>query len=314
MIETLPQNLIDTGRFCCWRKELRDSGKIGKVPYNPRTGRKAQSSNPETFSTLQQALTACRRYGFDGIGVGLFNGLCAIDIDDCIQDNQLTPMAREIMQTMHSYTEVSPSGTGIHILFTVSPQFRMDTTRYYVNNWKIGLEVYVSGSTNHYMTLTGRAHKGCAFGDRSEELQDVLDEWMKKPAPQAAVSVPQVCGLDDQELLQKAMSNPRTGYEFSRLWNGDWEGVVANCADTSHSNADFKFCMLLAFWTGKDASRIDRLFRMSGMYRPKWERSSYRNSVINGAIRMTKNTYTGTPAAGAERNRVYGWNDYLEAD
>ena len=30
-------------------------------------------------------------------------------------------------------------------------------------------------------------------------------------------------------------------------------------------------CALLAFWTGKDTARMDRLFRRSGLMRPKWD-------------------------------------------
>ena len=56
--------------------------------------------------------------GYDGIGIGIFNGICAIDLDNCVSDSgYYTQTAAEIVALMHSYTEYSPSGNGLHILF-----------------------------------------------------------------------------------------------------------------------------------------------------------------------------------------------------
>ena len=63
MIQTdnLPTKLRKMGRFCCWKYEERD-GKKTKVPYNPKTGGKAQSTNPATFAPLPA--------GMEGPGAG----------------------------------------------------------------------------------------------------------------------------------------------------------------------------------------------------------------------------------------------------
>ena len=85
-----------------------------KVPYNPRTGGRAQSTNPATFTPLDVALAALERDSYSGIGVGLFGNLGAIDIDHCINEaGELSPMAYDIMDTMQAYTEYSPSGKGL---------------------------------------------------------------------------------------------------------------------------------------------------------------------------------------------------------
>ena len=57
---------------------------------------------------------------------------------------------------MGSYTETSPSGTGIHIIFTMH-DFLFDKEAYYINNQKIGLEVYIAGATKKFITITGNA-------------------------------------------------------------------------------------------------------------------------------------------------------------
>ena len=41
---------------------------------------------------------------------------------------------------------------------------------------------------------------------------------------------------------------------------------------------------MLAFWTGGDASKIDSLFRQSGLHRKKWDRADYRNRTIAEAL------------------------------
>ena len=64
--------------------------------------------------------------------------------------------------------------------------------------------------------------------------------------------------LDDLTLIEKAKQS-RNGNIFTALWNGDISGYK------SHSEADLALCNALAFWTNKDANRIDKLFRQSGL-------------------------------------------------
>ena len=111
----LPSELQEKGLFCVWRRE-EVNGRMTKVPYNPKTGGKAQSNNPDTFASLAVAEAVQGKY--DGLGVGVFGGLCAVDIDHCISaEGVYHDMALDIIATMSSYTEVSPSGTGVRILF-----------------------------------------------------------------------------------------------------------------------------------------------------------------------------------------------------
>lgn len=121
LTNNLPAALRKSARFCCWRYEERD-GKRTKVPYNPRTGRRAQSTNPNTFCQAEEAVDVQSQY--DGLGVGILGNLGAIDIDRCIDEGgHLSPMAAEIMNMMDTYTESSPSGYGLRLLFTVPDGF-----------------------------------------------------------------------------------------------------------------------------------------------------------------------------------------------
>lgn len=292
----LPQELRDSGHWCVWRYEQRAGrGKPTKCPYNPCTGERAKSNDPGTFGTFREAVAALWYGGYDGPGVGTFDGLCAVDIDGCLdEDGTPSPLAADIISALESYTETSPSGRGIRIFFRASG-FDYDKGRYYTMNAKEGLEIYVSGATNKFLTVTGNSKPWAgAFPicERAEALQTILDKYMVRPqktvgratrAPQAPID------LSDTEIIAKA-HNARNGVSFAALWNGD------TSAYGSHSEADLALCNMLAFWTRCNAGQMDRLFRLSGLMREKWERrqsgTTYGALTIQEAIRTCARTYS----------------------
>lgn len=134
----LPDSVIQNGLFCCWKYEERNERKT-KVPYQPQTGLGAKSNDPSSFVPYKTEVQAS---GYDGIGIGILNGICAIDLDNCVSDSgYYTQTAAEIVALMHSYTEYSPSGNGLHILFSAKG-FQYDTKRFYIMNHQAGIEVY----------------------------------------------------------------------------------------------------------------------------------------------------------------------------
>lgn len=296
--EGLPQKLKDTGRWCVWRYETREgSAKPTKVPYNPRTGGGAMSNNPGTFTSYQEAVNALERGRYDGLGVGVFDGLCAIDIDHCLdEDGTPSPLTVDVVSAMESYTETSPSGQGVRIFFKAAG-FTYDKARYYTMNAKQGLEIYVSGATNKFLTVTGNSEPWAGpfpICERAEALQTILDRYMVRPARTApeATRAPQTpLDLSDAEVIAKA-HNARNGAAFAALWNGNISGYG------SHSEADMALCNALAFWTGRNAGQMDRLFRSSGLMREKWDRrqsgSTYGALTIAEAIRTCSSTYSVT--------------------
>ena len=320
----LPEEVKQSGRFCCWRLEDR-GGRGTKIPYNPVTGQWARSNDPGSFAAFDVTMMETERGNYSGIGIGMFNGICAIDLDDCVTDSGFyTETAAQIIELMHSYTETSPSGNGVHILFRADG-FRYDVGRYYIMNHPRRIEVYVAGATSKYVTVTGQRVNEYPFGERSKELSELLERYMTRSDAVAGVpfeggqqAVPigegkqgQPCGrngvngrnpqyggntngasyLQDDELLQKAQSC-RNGESFRRLWEGDCSGYP------SQSEADMALCRQLAFWTGRDAQQMDRLFRRSGLMREKWDRpqcgSTYGAITIQNAIKGCSKVYTPT--------------------
>ena len=82
---------------------------------------------------------------------------------------------------MHSYTELSPSGKGIHILFR-APHFDYDKSKYYINNQSEGIEAYIAGATNKFVTITGKRLVGSPHDlqERSSQLSEVLETYMRR--------------------------------------------------------------------------------------------------------------------------------------
>ena len=177
--DTLPDKLIECALWCVWKYEDRD-GKPTKVPYNPRTGGRAQSNNPATFSDFKTAVAAFGTCKYDGMGIGVFPPFAAIDIDHCVENGILSPLASDIVTHSKSYTEYSPSGKGVRIILTVPDGFKYDKARYYINNQKKGLEVYVSGSTQKFVTITGNKISGDTIQDGESPLRFVCEKYMER--------------------------------------------------------------------------------------------------------------------------------------
>lgn len=274
----LPDALKARVAWVCWRYEERD-GKPTKVPKNPATGRNAKSNDPRTWATFAEALAAAPR--FDGLGIMFSDGLCGCDLDHCRdpKTGELEPWAAEVVAELDSYTEASPSGTGVHVLATGDlPEGRRR---------KGPVEVYGPGSPR-YFTVTGEHLPGTptTVNERTEALASVHARLIGTEAPQAdAPPRPtEPLDLDDEELLVKARS-ARNGADFSRLWEGGYP--------EDDSAGDLALCSHLAFWCGGDAGRVDALFRRSGRYRPKWERADYRERTIAKALEGMTDFYTG---------------------
>jgi len=106
-------------------------------------------------------------------------------------------------------------------------------------------------------------------------------------------------GMSDPVLIGKALS-ASNGEKFHRLWNGDIGDYNGD-----RSSADMALCCMLAYWTDKDPARMDRLFRESGLMRPKWDErhgaKTYGQISIDRAIGVTKATYSDHVGKRAKR-------------
>jgi primase-polymerase (primpol)-like protein len=202
-----------------------------------------------------------------------------VDLDGCLdpETRVIESWAQEIIEELDSYTEISPSGRGIHVLLRGSlPAGRRRKGR---------IEMYDRG---RFFTITGHRlpNAPATINDRQDALSRLHHRvFGTEKAPRAGTPGSKVgtgMSLSDSELLYRAM-RAVNGEKFSQLWAGD-KTRYAMAENDGHSEADLALCSLLAFWCGPDENRIDRLFRQSGLYRQKWERADYRALTLAAAL------------------------------
>ena len=298
-LEAIPAELTILPQWVCWHYEERD-GQPTKPPINPRSNGKllyARSNDPATWADFSTAVAAVDRLHLEGQGLCLSesDGLTGLDLDHVFDPvtGALAPQAAEVLeQFAGTYAEISPSGTGIRIWCYGKPQRSGKCTGKV--KW---LEVY-SYPSKRYLTVTGN-HWAGSTGAVTEQ-QDALD-WLHhrfmgkgkedstkgssspfKSQKGAFASVDFSLDLDDTTLLDKA-HQARNGALFAQLWAGD-----TSRHGNDHSSADLALLNILAFWTDRDAGRMDRLFRQSGLMRPKWDVPHYSDGQTYGQASIAK--------------------------
>lgn len=293
-LDKIPPELKAFPQWVCYRQN--------KIPVNPKTGDNAKADDPSTWDEFDQAVRhweAHRGNGITGIGYE-FSGddpFAGVDLDKCRnpETGEIEPWALEIVTHLNSYTEVSPSGTGLHIW--IKGQLPPD------GRHKGKVEMYDSG---RYFTVTGHHIEGTSttIENRQAELEALHAEIFGKTSEEPKRRSGRYTksggnsknGLSDDALLDEIFKS-KAGNKFRDLWQGDIDYLKFHYAYPSPSEADIALCSILAFWTEKDAQRIDRLFRKSGLMRNKWDEyrgaQKYGEKTIAKAIANTKEVWKG---------------------
>jgi primase-polymerase (primpol)-like protein len=270
-------------------------GKWDKPPRSVRTGNVCDGTQGRNWSSLQDALAAYDRGNADGIGLALADddiedALVAVDLDHVrdASSGVIVDWAQEIVNRLASYTEVSPSGTGLRLLCY---------GRLVKDGARVGpVEVY---RRKHYVTVTGQRLDGTptTVERRPEALAWLVQRHIEGPRQRtspppgpAASSAPRAADLSDEELLGRAF-RAKNGDRLKALLDGSAAGYG------SDSEADLATCCLLAFWFGRDADRIERIVNASRRGdRPKWkERADYRRRTVAKALEGGGDVYDPAP-------------------
>ena len=274
MYERLPKELIQSGKFCLWRYEVR-KGKRTKVPYRT-DGKCADSTNAADFSSFDTVTAVLAHGGYDGIGIMVESNFSAIDIDDCVTAGVLSPLAQDIVDTMDSYTETSPSGKGIRIIFDAGDT-AYDVKRFYINNTKNHTEVYAAGYTSKYVTITGNSILDRGIEPRGEQMLAVAEKYMLRKTANNPTVTPPGSFLSDESVIAKA-STAVNGEKFRKLHGGDRSDYKTG------SEADLAYFAILAFWCGGDTEQMMRIAGESELYRAKWDRTDYLEGTVRKAV------------------------------
>ncbi|MCD6297334.1 MAG: DUF3987 domain-containing protein [Deltaproteobacteria bacterium] len=289
-IKKIPSEITKFSHWILWKSVPKGNG-ITKIPFSVAGGQ-GKTNDPSTWTSFEKALSRYKAGEFSGIGFVFSKDdpFCGVDLDHCRnpETGEIEPWAWEIIKSFQSYTEISPSGSGIHII--CKGQLPRGGRK------RGDIEIYDRG---RYFTVTGDCFDGTPqeINPAQEAINGLLSNHFTKETP------PQACAsysspgpsLDDSELIQKAIRS-QNGHKFDLLYQGRWQEV--GCYP-SQSEADQGFCDLLAFWTGRDAARMDAIFRQSGLMRPKWDKRhygdgrTYGQATIEKAIANCQETYKG---------------------
>ncbi|MFI8492197.1 phage/plasmid primase, P4 family [Peribacillus butanolivorans] len=300
----IPVELKNTPHWILWRSELRE-GKKTKVPYQIN-GEMAQSNNKRSWSTFPTAIKFFEKGGYDGIGFMFSKDdpFIGIDIDHCVNEGALTELAEDVIETVQSYTEYSPSGEGIHIIAKGKLPLKGPGTGR--KNPGIGLEIYRHG---RYFTFTGDSLGEVLIVDRTDELKVLFDKYLKEkemPAPKVRTEQREredFSSLSNADLWEK-MFNSKSGGSIKDLF----QGLLIN---GDHSSTDMALCNHLAFWTDKDASKMDSMFRESSLFREKWDKQhsgdgrTYGQMTIETAILSTPSTISDFEPPEEKKYEIY---------
>lgn len=315
--ENLPDACKCLPQWVLWKKVERD-GRITKIPID-RYGANASSTAPHTWSHLDEAKEAFKK----GIGAGpgfVFtraSKITGIDFDHCLDPatGQIDPWAKAYLDRLQSYSDISPSGEGIHCIIKGSLPEGTDGKKKILKGDgyrpKAAIEIYSAG---RFFTMTGCRLQEYppTVEDRQEELTAIFNELFKaevdpvreetqakdepvrtsaKEKSSQPVDGP---GLSDEVLIARMLSSTNADEIEALFIRGD---TAAYGGDDSA--ADLAFCNHLAFWTGKNRQQMDRLFRQSKLMRPKWDEKrgnqTYGEKTIDEAIRGTNEVYDPSP-------------------
>ncbi len=211
---SLPEELQAYPHFVVWRP-VEIQGKTKKIPFNPQTGEKASPTDPATWGSFADALRAYARGVGKGIGFVFSDDdpFTGTDLDGCVENTgDIAPWAKAIVSQLDSYTEYSPSGTGLHIITKAHIPAGRRTNH---------TEIY---STGRYFTLTGSHLSGTPDTIQSrQEVQETLYHSLANQRDAKAVdmrpTVPYRLIRHDEEVLAKA-THARNAGRFLALWEG----------------------------------------------------------------------------------------------
>jgi hypothetical protein len=287
LADHIPEALRHRPRWVLWRYELR-KGEWTKVPYNPKTGERADTTNPATLGSFAQTWTRYRAGGWDGIGYVPLpeDNLTGCDWDKCRDPSTsvIDPAVLAAVKRLGTYAEVSPSATGVRAFaFGRKPGRRC----------KEGNRELYDGLTKggkpggRFLSVTGHRLSDCphTVNDRQAQIEALYYEVFGKPesprprSPNGRHGGPPP--LTDQEILA-LVGKAKNANKFDHLYNGGLYGLP------SASEADGSIAGILAFYT-QDWEQIWRIIRGSKRDREKWSRADYAESTIKGAMaKVTK--------------------------
>jgi len=307
----IAHQLAGQARFIMYRLEpLLDKPGTNKIPTNPADGRNSNAQDRATWLSYEDAATAADAWNLSvsapvisyGVGVMIYpeGGLFCIDLDKCRDEHGgWQPHAVSFCgQFPGALTETSVSGNGLHIFGTTSP----DLPAHGNKNKTYRMEAYTA---ERFIAL-GTEPRGDCRTDHTKKFTEFLHRYFPPPEdssadwtdrPVAAWSGPS----DDEALLAVARRSrsARAAFAGAATFADLHDAGDTSSYNGDESSADLAYFNMLAFWTGNDCERMERIASKSALRRDKWDREDYRHNTILKACASQKEWYSGRGDAAA---------------
>ena len=285
-------------KWCVWiYGKKRSDGKPAKVPINPRNGKHANTKDPDSFGTFDeaQAAQASRKGGrYKGLGVLMAGGPGAVcvDIDNCLSaDGTPNEIAEWALNNFAGFCEVSQSGRGLHFFMLATKPAGCAQKKTVAGE---SLEIY-GADNDRYICVTGEKYIEESRESGIVAEQAALDRFIEHfgfmpvtpGEPSGTGTTPDTDDEEhsDEEILGLLRRRNKRG-SISRLFAGDLKDRGGD-----HSAADLALCAEIAYYTA-GAEQVERIFGTSELAkREKWERVDYRKCTINKALATCKGYY-----------------------
>jgi len=243
-------------------------------------------------------LNAYRGAGWDGIGFVLGSGVAGVDLDTCRNPvtGEISVWAQKIIDDLNTWTELSPSGKGCHILLQADTMVGRKTGL---------LEAYSGG---RFFTVTGHALNDWGIEARQSEFDEFLAKYLgttQRDNTQGLTATSWSAECIEREIptgvRARLTVKLHRDKEFAMLFAGRWQELGRY---PSESEADLALVTKLLRITRRDPALADLLFRMSGLMDEKWERVDYRERTLDRAIWQTIKPLTDRDATA---KRLLEW-------
>lgn len=314
----MTQTIFDLRQFVNWHYVDDGSPKPRKIPFNPQTGKSIDPHHELNWRMYDECIATGQPVGFV---LTASDPYYLFDIDDALDaSGQWVPEAITLYNQFRSAgaaAEVSISGKGMHLIGKCDQLLTANRKNKFGkelrgSNW---LEFY----TQKRFIALGQGLEG-DFADTTGVILSVVPERAPEDpdtydsdGPRPDYTGP----ADDDELIRRMCTsrgsiNAQFGATASpmQLFEANLQVLATVYPSPSgdafdRSSADVALLGHLAFWTGCDAERMDRIFRRSALMRDKWkDREDYRRDSIGFAVKGCKSVYNTPNAAHDLANMV----------
>jgi len=261
-IENIPNAIKEYPQWVYWRYGINKRGKRIKELFNPTNGMSSKIKDQDTLGTFEDAVDRLQKDKRFHMGFVFtpYNPFGGIHLHNCRdrKTKEVASWAREIVSKMYSYTEITLSGKGLHIIAIMNS---------FPNKWRKNIKI--TFHADHMMfPITGH---------HLEETPVIIKE--RRTEARCLY-----CDIGDIE-IQRRILQSKDAEKFIRLSAGHWQTFYDNKAIASKA-----LCKLLAKYT-QDVDQIDSIFRKSALMADKWDERhtvdgrSYGEAIIESAMK-----------------------------